>query len=100
MTQLVYHFTSTAHLPWIIDAGELRAGANKVGRFPDPDFLWATTCEAGDDTATGNRNDAGFRSGDTIHRVRDSVAMSERNFRRVTGKIVRQPKARLRRSKP
>jgi hypothetical protein len=59
----VYHFTDTARLPWILDAGELRAGANVVGNFPDPDFIWVTTCEAGDDTAAGNRRTVGFRSG-------------------------------------
>lgn len=51
---LVYHFTDTAHLPWILQAGELRPGANRIGGFPDPDFLWATTNERGSRRAVGN----------------------------------------------
>jgi hypothetical protein len=60
----VYHFTDTARLPWILDAGELKPGANAVGDFPEPEFVWATTCEHGDDTASGGRHVGGYRSGD------------------------------------
>jgi hypothetical protein len=40
---LVYHFTSTAHLPWILDTGELRPSkiTTRLG-YPE-DFLWATS---------------------------------------------------------
>lgn len=60
----IYHFTSTAHLPWIIESGELRAGRNKIGGFPDPDFVWATSNELGDRTSTGMASPA-YRTGAT-----------------------------------
>ncbi|MFG1184394.1 hypothetical protein [Xanthobacter aminoxidans] len=60
----IYHFTSTAHLPWIIESGELRAGRNKIGGFPDPDFLWATSNRYGDRTATAMASPA-YRDGKT-----------------------------------
>jgi hypothetical protein len=47
----VYHFTCTARLPWIVEAGELRPGRNQVGSYP-VDFLWATTNKQGDRTAS------------------------------------------------
>lgn len=49
---MLFHFTDTARLPWIIAAGELRPGKNKLGGFPDPDFLWATTSPLGDRTSS------------------------------------------------
>ncbi len=55
MTSLVYHHTDTARLPWILLSGELRPGANRIGDFPDPDFLWATTLAVGDRTASASR---------------------------------------------
>jgi hypothetical protein len=51
--QRVYHFTDSAHLPWILSDGELRAGANKIGGYPAPEFVWATTEDRGSRTATG-----------------------------------------------
>jgi hypothetical protein len=42
MTTRLYHYSDTARLPWILDTGDLRVGRNKIGNFPDPDFLWAT----------------------------------------------------------
>jgi hypothetical protein len=57
----VYHFTCTARLPWILDSGELRPGRNKIGGFPDPDFLWATTSALGDRSASGSAQ--GYRDG-------------------------------------
>jgi hypothetical protein len=56
----VYHFTDSAGLPWILRSGELRPGSNKIGGFPDPDFLWATTDPRGDGTASAMR---GYRRG-------------------------------------
>jgi hypothetical protein len=47
----VHHFTNTARLPWILSSGELRPGANAVGKFPDPEFVWATTDHRGSRTA-------------------------------------------------
>jgi hypothetical protein len=49
---IVYHYTSIARLPWILESGELRPGRNKIGGFPDPDFLWATTSDKGSRTAS------------------------------------------------
>jgi len=61
MSSLVYHFTDTGRLPWILLDGVLKPGRNRIGGYPDPDFLWATTSSAGDRTASGSAE--GFRSG-------------------------------------
>jgi hypothetical protein len=47
----LYHFTSTARLPWILSSSELQPGANAVGKFPNPEFIWATTDYRGSRTA-------------------------------------------------
>jgi len=62
----VYHFTDTARLPWILRSGRLRPGANRIGDFPDPDFLWATTDPVGDLTSSAERGPY-YRSGKTRH---------------------------------
>lgn len=54
MSAPVYHFTDTARLPHILFSGELQAGRNRIGGFPDPDFLWATTSSHGDRTASAS----------------------------------------------
>jgi hypothetical protein len=59
--EYVYHFTDTVRLPWIVESGELRAGSNRIGGYPD-DFLWATTAHQGDRTASGMQ---GYRQGIT-----------------------------------
>ena len=46
----VYHFTDTARF---LRDSELRPGRNKIGAFPDPEFLWATSNAIGDCTARG-----------------------------------------------
>ena len=51
MEELVYHFSSSAHLPWILESGELRPGSNKIGGLP-LDFLWATTNPRGSRTSS------------------------------------------------
>ncbi|MDN3274755.1 hypothetical protein QWJ07_10900 [Frankia sp. RB7] len=61
MTPL-YHFTDTARLPWIVDSGQLRPGRNRIGGYPSPDFLWATSDPRGDGSASMERAD-GYRSG-------------------------------------
>jgi hypothetical protein len=53
MTKHVYHFTDAFRLPWIIASKQLQPGRNQIGGYPDPDFIWATTCEQGDRTASG-----------------------------------------------
>ncbi len=70
----VYHFSDSAHLPWIAMSKELRAGANKIGGYPS-DFLWATTDGRGDRTATAM---VGYRKGQTLL-VR--FTLSETDFR-------------------
>lgn len=50
----VHHFTDTGRLPWILREGILRPGANRLGGFPEPDFLWATTSPIGDRTASAS----------------------------------------------
>ncbi|MFG1276580.1 hypothetical protein [Xanthobacter autotrophicus] len=52
MSPPLYHFTTSAHLPWIIESGELRPGSNRIGGFPDPDFIWATSDSRGDRTSS------------------------------------------------
>jgi hypothetical protein len=54
------------HLPWILRSGELQPGHNKIGAFPDHDFLWATSNPRGDDTASIVRDDS-YRSGKARH---------------------------------
>jgi|1185.fasta_scaffold127551_2 hypothetical protein len=62
-SDVVFHFTDTARLPWILASGELRPGRNQLGGFPDPDFLWATTSPIGDRSASGGYQ--GYREGVT-----------------------------------
>lgn len=52
----LYHFTDTARLPWILAAGELRPSRNRIGGFPR-EFVWATTNEKGDRTASAARDE-------------------------------------------
>jgi hypothetical protein len=59
---VLFHFTDTARLPWILETGELRPGSTRFPGQP-PDFLWATTDERGDRTATLSRD--AWRRGDT-----------------------------------
>lgn len=67
MSGLVYHYTDTARLPWILRDGELRAGRNLIGGFPNPDFLWASTLPIPDGTASsaGKASLAELRNGNT-----------------------------------
>ena len=58
----LYHFTDTIRLPWIMRSGELRPGANRIGGFPDPDFVWATTNESGDRSASGGAGKIGSQA--------------------------------------
>lgn len=51
---VVYHYTDTARLPFILMDGELKPGRNRIGGYPDPDFLWATTSPVGDRTASAS----------------------------------------------
>jgi hypothetical protein len=55
--KLVYHFTDTARLPWIIESGELQPGKNRIGGYP-PDFLWATSSQYGDRTSSASSEQA------------------------------------------
>lgn len=61
MSAVVYHHTDTGRLPHILLSGELRPGRNRIGGYPDPDFLWATTSPLGDRTASASAQ--AFRSG-------------------------------------
>jgi hypothetical protein len=64
MSDVVYHFTDTAHLPWIVETGELRPGLNRISKLPF-DFLWATTNPDGDRTCSVQNHNArtAYRSG-------------------------------------
>jgi hypothetical protein len=64
VSEVVYHFTDSMRLPWIIETGELRVGQNKRSSLPF-DFLWATTNKLGDKTATvlAVKNRGFFREG-------------------------------------
>ena len=50
MTEVVYHFTDSMSLPWIISSGELRPGAKRY--YTPSRLLWATTCDKGEKTAS------------------------------------------------
>ncbi len=63
MSDCVYHYTDTGRLPFILASGELRPGRNRIGSFPQPDFLWATASRVGDRTSAANA--AAFRKGVT-----------------------------------
>ncbi len=63
---ILYHHTDTARLPFILRTGELRPGANRIGGYPDPDFLWATTDPNGDRTSAADRGEH-YRTGKTRH---------------------------------
>lgn len=60
---MIYHFTDSARLPWILRDRELTPGRCKIGGFPDPDFLWATGSPHGDRSASGGGK--GYRDGIT-----------------------------------
>lgn len=51
---VVYHYTDTGRLPFILHEGQLKPGRNQIGHYPDPDFLWATTSPLGDRTASAS----------------------------------------------
>src|SRR5262249_35408585 len=59
---MLYHFTDTARLRWILQSVELRPGANRIGGYPHPDFLWATADVRGSRTASASGY---YRSGAT-----------------------------------
>jgi hypothetical protein len=69
----LYHFTDSAHLPWILQTRELRPGRNKIGHYPDPDFLWATTDAVGDRSVAGMQS---YRQGKT-QLVRFTLAVDD-----------------------
>jgi hypothetical protein len=56
MKPVVYHFTDTLALPWIVESGALRPHAKLlVGIGRTDAFVWATTNPAGDKTARAVR---------------------------------------------
>jgi len=59
----VYHFTNVARLPWMLRAGELRPGANAIGNYPHPEFVWATTDGRGSRSSTASQ---GYRKAMTL----------------------------------
>jgi hypothetical protein len=66
--EVVYHFTDTARLPWILKSGELEVEKNRVGNFPDEGFLWATRDPRGARSAAAywGNNGRAYRNGDTM----------------------------------
>ena len=71
---MLYHFTDTIRLPWIIHSGELRPDSNRYGGLP-ADLLWATSEANGDRTSSASSPDAmkAYRNGFTWH-IRLSLA--------------------------
>lgn len=55
-----------ARLPWILSSGTLRPGRNRIGGFPDPEFLWASSAATGDRSASAASGTA-WRSGRVWH---------------------------------
>jgi hypothetical protein len=44
ISNLVYHFTDSVRLPWILDAGEIRPGTCRhLEGWPDMNYVWAIT---------------------------------------------------------
>ena len=68
MTMPLYHFTDTVRLPWIVYRGELRPGRNKLGPYPSPEFVWASTDPRDDGSAAMHRGEL-YRDG-TVHHIR------------------------------
>jgi hypothetical protein len=70
MRDLVYHYSDSARLPWIVEAGELRPGHKQAPNHPLA-LLWATVSPQGDPTASAfcDAFRAGYRMG-TIALVR------------------------------
>lgn len=56
----LYHYTDTARLPWILRSGELRGAKVPVADLPPQDFLWATSSDKGDKSASAMQ---AYRSG-------------------------------------
>jgi hypothetical protein len=50
--EVVYHFTDSHHLPWILYSGKLQIAGNRAGGYPEPSFLWATTDARGAKSAS------------------------------------------------
>lgn len=64
LPDVVYHFTDTARLPWILASGDLRGMESTTGgNYPSPDFLWATTDARGSRTAAGAFARDAYQSG-------------------------------------
>jgi hypothetical protein len=66
----LYHFSDTGRLPWIVSTDELRPGANVLGGYPSPEFIWATSDARGSRTAAGGAR--GYRE-DACRLVRFTV---------------------------
>ena len=49
--RVVYHYTDSLHLPWIVKSSELRPNTNRLVGIGLIKYLWATTNPAGDKTA-------------------------------------------------
>jgi hypothetical protein len=62
MSDIVYHFTDTARLPWILQSGELQPSANRLNGYP-VDFLWATTDKRGSRSASVYIQNEQYRRG-------------------------------------
>lgn len=49
--RVVYHYTDSLHLPWIVKSSELRPNTNRLIGIGLIKYIWATTNPAGDKTA-------------------------------------------------
>jgi hypothetical protein len=91
---VVYHFTDTARFPWILKSRKLipshdRRDAIENG-LPSSDFLWATTDEHGDRTASAmHKWDENTWCGDSVRLVR--ITLLAENFEPWSSSITRCP---------
>lgn len=67
MPRLLYHFTDSARLPYILADEVLRPGKNRGGHFPN-EFLWTSEVAAGEQTA--NYSFGGWYKSGEIYAVR------------------------------
>src|SRR3954471_3121924 len=75
----LFHHSDTAHLPFILSAGELQPSKNRVGNYPEPDFVWATSSPDGDGTSTLMMSKAGrdAHRDNVVLRVRIELPQAE-----------------------
>ena len=77
-TRKIYHFTDTARLPFILNSRKLIPQPDPMEDLPSSNFLWATTDEHGDRTASAmHRWDEDTWCNDFVRLVRITLAAKD-----------------------